>query len=69
MVPRVAEPDADPAVRGRELHRVAQQVPDDLLETRSIAVDSAELRIGIDADADALGFRAGLNHLQRVHHH
>ena len=50
---------------GRELHRVGEQVPDDLLEPRRVARDRAGQRVEDLDDADALGLGGRQDRRQR----
>ena len=49
--------DVDPAALGRELHRVREQVPDDLLEPAGVAAEHA--RVGVEQDLEAHALRLG----------
>ena len=60
-----AQADADLARRRRELDRIGDQVPDDLLETVGIAEDRAGPRIEDGLDLDALGVGRRPHRVQR----
>ena len=47
------------AADGRELDRVQQEVPDDLLQTARLAHDGADARLELRPHGDALGRRRG----------
>src|ERR1041385_7840366 len=46
-----------------ELHRVRQQVPDDLMQTGRIGRDRADSRFGVVIDSDAFSIGRGLHYI------
>src|SRR5690606_24553206 len=67
----VAHPTADrhPASGRRELHRITEQVQDDLLRLRLIGHADEALDAGTVNDRDSLRDRLWLDHGQHVVHH
>ena len=51
--------DGDATALGREPHRVAEQVPDDLLQARDVGHRRRDRCIEIELEAHALGVRGG----------
>ena len=63
IVVRLEQAHLHPAVLRRELDRIAQQVPDDLLQAIGVARRSAARRDRQQLQADLLGIRRGLHRL------
>ena len=61
-----ADPDAAPL--GRELHRVRQQVPDDLLHPIGVGGDDQRVVHRLDRDGDPLALRGRRHRLDRRRH-
>jgi hypothetical protein len=62
---RLSEVDLDVAALGGELHRVAEQVPDDLLEPVRIPGDRPGAGVEVRLKIDRLGERGGAHRLER----
>src|SRR5262245_14741350 len=61
---RAFERDFDAPAFGRELDRIREQVPDDLLQTVDVARDLAGERVQVGDYADAFGLRRRMRHIQ-----
>ncbi len=58
-------PDRDPAAAGRELDRVEEEVPEDLLHAVEVAEDDARRVLAGDRNRDVLGLGGGAHALDR----
>ncbi|HEY3461132.1 MAG TPA: hypothetical protein VGL52_09935, partial [Casimicrobiaceae bacterium] len=63
------EQDLHPAALRRELDRVAQQVPDDLLQSGGVARNNAASRIENALEPNALRIRRRLDRFDRIADH